>query len=132
MLGVLGISDDLLKWSAAERALGAELIALYKEIRPLVQLGDQYRLLAAQGSTFTATLYVSKDKDAGVLFAFRTHIPEPVDLPPLYLQGLDPAARYTVEGFAGARSGQAWMSAGLRLPLVDMQSTVRRIQRVDW
>ncbi len=132
MLGVLGISDDLLKWSAAERALGAELIALYKEIRPLVQCGDQYRLLAAQGSTFTATLYVSKDKDAGVLFAFRTHIPEPVDLPPLYLQGLDPAARYTVEGFAGARSGQAWMSAGLRLPLVDMQSTVRRIQRVDW
>ena len=30
---------------------GAELIALYKEIRPIVQLGDQYRLLPAQGGT---------------------------------------------------------------------------------
>jgi alpha-galactosidase len=130
MLGVLGISDDLLKWSAEERALGAELIALYKEIRPIVQLGDQYRLLPAQGSTFTATLYVSKAQDAGVLFAFRTHIPEPVDLPPIYLRGLDPAARYTVEGFSGVRSGAAWMNAGLRLTLVDMESTVRRITRV--
>jgi alpha-galactosidase len=25
------------------------MIALYKEIRPIVQLGDQYRLLPAQG-----------------------------------------------------------------------------------
>jgi hypothetical protein len=83
-----------------------------------------------RGSAFTATLYVSKAQDAGVLFAFRTHIPEPVALPPIYLRGLDPAARYTVEGFPGVRSGAAWMNAGLRLTLVDMESTVRRITRV--
>jgi hypothetical protein len=28
------------------------------------------------------------------------------------------------------RSGAAWMNAGLRLTLVDMESTVRRITRV--
>jgi hypothetical protein len=32
---------------------------------------------------------VSKDKQEGVLFAFRTHIPEPADLPPIYLRGSD-------------------------------------------
>ena len=130
MLGVLGVSADLLEWTAEERAVGAEMITLYKEIRPLVQLGDQYRLRPAEGSAFSAVQYVSKDRQSGVLFAFRTHIPEPVDLPPLYLRGLDPTARYTVEGFPGVRSGQAWMNTGLRLTLADLQSTVRRIQRV--
>ena len=130
MMGVLGISSDLLKWTAAERELGAKLIAQYKEIRPLVQLGDQYRLLPAQGSTFTAVQYMSKDRQAGVFFAFRTHIPEPVSLAPLYLRGLEPAARYTVEGFPGVRSGQAWMSTGLQLELKDLQSTLRWIRRV--
>jgi alpha-galactosidase len=131
MLGVLGISSDLTHWTEADRQLGAELIALYKEIRPLVQFGDQYRLLPAHDSFFTAVQYVSKDRREGVLFAFRTHVPEPTELPPLTLRGLDPAARYTVEGFPGVRSGQAWMSTGLRFTLQDLQSTVRRIHRID-
>ena len=131
MMGVLGISSDLLKWTAEERALGAQLIAQYKELRPLVQLGDQYRLLPAQGSTFTAVQYMSKDKQAGVFFAFRTHIPEPVSLAPVYLRGLEPTARYTVDGFPGVRSGQAWMNTGLQLELKDLQSTLRWIRRVD-
>jgi alpha-galactosidase len=106
------------------------MVAAYKQIRPIVQLGDQYRLLSTQGEGLTAMQYVSKDRTAGVIFVFRTHIPEPVDLPPVYLQGLDPAARYTVEGFSGTRSGQAWMNTGLRFELQDLQSTIRRIYRV--
>jgi hypothetical protein len=64
-----------------------------------------------------------------VLFAFRTHMPEPAQLPPLYLRGLDPQALYEIEGFPGARSGLAWMHAGLSLHLSDFESTVRRIRR---
>ena len=30
----------------------------------------------------------------------------------------------------GVRSGQAWMNTGLRLTLADLESTIRRIQRV--
>jgi alpha-galactosidase len=74
--------------------------------------------------------YVSKDRAEGVLFAFRTHLPLPAHLPPLYLRGLDPDARYVVEGIEGARSGLAWMHAGLRLELDDFQSAIRRIRRV--
>ncbi len=130
MMGVLGISDDLLKWSEAELATGAEMIALYKEIRPIVQLGDQYRLLPAQGQEYTAVQYVSKDKAEGVLFAFRVHMPEPARIPSIYLRGLAPDARYTVDGFDEVRSGAAWMNLGLHLELGNGESTVRRIRRV--
>jgi alpha-galactosidase len=130
MLGILGMSVNLLDWSDEEMAAGSEQIALYKRIRPLVQLGDQYRLLPAQGKPYTAWQYVSKDRQEAVLFAFRTQMSEPARIPPIYLQGLDPAASYTVEGFDEARSGQAWMNIGLRLPLGNYKSTVRRIRRV--
>ncbi len=131
MMGVLGISDDLLRWAESDLATGAELIALYKEIRPIVQLGDQYRLLPAQGQDFTAVQYVSKDKAAGVLFAFRVQMPEPARIPPIYLRGLDPDARYAIEGFDEVRSGQAWMNLGLRIDLQNGESTVRRITRMS-
>jgi alpha-galactosidase len=130
MLGVLGMSVDLMAWSEEELDEGARQIARYKEIRPLVQLGDQYRLLPAQGKAYTAWQYVSKDRDEAVLFAFRTHMREPAPIPPIYLQGLDPDARYTIEGFAEVRSGRGWMNTGILLPLDNYTSTVRRITRI--
>jgi alpha-galactosidase len=129
MCGSLGVGGNLLRWSEAERAEAARWIALYKEIRPIVQLGDLYRLRSPQAGGFSALQYVSKDRSAGVLFAFRTHLPLPTVLPPLTLRGLDPESRYEVEG-VGVRSGQAWMHAGLGVQLKDFQSTVRRIRRV--
>lgn len=36
-----------------------------------------------------------------------------------------------IEGFPSARSGLAWMEAGLHIQLHDFESTVRRIQRVE-
>jgi alpha-galactosidase len=130
MCGSLGVGAHLLHWSDAERAQAAELIALYKQIRHIVQLGDQYRLRSPREHAFSAVQYVSKDKGEGVLFAFRTHLPIPAELPPLYLRGLDPQARYEVEGLRGARSGAAWMHAGLQIELGDFESTVRKISRV--
>ena len=130
MCGSLGIGGHLLHWSEAHRAEAAKWIALYKEIRPIVQFGDLYRLRSPQTHAFSAVQYVSQDRSEGVLFAFRTHLPIPTDLPPIYLRGLDPESRYEVEGLAGARSGMAWMRAGLGLEIKDFQSTVRRIRQV--
>ncbi|NJM05795.1 hypothetical protein HC891_05755 [Candidatus Gracilibacteria bacterium] len=65
-----------------------------------------------------------------MLFAFRTYLPEPATLSPLYLRGLDPTARYEIEGFNAVRSGAAWMHGGLTLTLDDFASTMRRIRRV--
>lgn len=130
MCGSLGVGGHLVRWGEERRAEAAQLIALYKEIRHLVQGGDQYRLRSPQAHPYSAVQYVSKDQSEAVLFAFRTHLPPPASLPPLYLRGLDPLARYEVEGIAGARSGLAWMRTGLFLELHDFDSTMRRIRRV--
>ncbi len=130
MCGVLGVGGHLMHWDEARRAEAARWIALYKEIRHIIQRGDLYRLRSPQMHPFSAVQYVSKDRSEGVLFAFRTHIPRPTQLPPLYLRGLDPDARYEVEGVQGAKGGAAWMYAGLRLELQDFESTVLRIRRV--
>lgn len=130
MCGVLGVGGHLVRWGEARRAEAARWIAVYKEIREIVQFGDLYRLRSAQEHPFSAVQYVSKDRAEGVLFAFRTHLPFPAIQPPLHLRGLDPESCYEVEGIAGAKSGAAWMSVGLYLELQDFDSRVLRIRRV--
>jgi alpha-galactosidase len=99
-------------------------------VRAVIQLGDQFRLRSPQAHAYSAVQYLSKDQAQGVLFAFRTHLAPPAPTPTLRLQGLAPEALYTVEGFAGPRSGRAWMEAGLHIELQDFHSAMRRIQRV--
>ena len=133
MCGSLGIGGHLVHWGVERRAEAAKWIALYKEIRPVIQFGNLYRLRSPQEVPFSALEYVSQDRKEAVLFAFRTHqplIPHPEPLPPVYLRGLDPNARYTVEGCEGVRSGLAWMRSGIELFLWDYQSTIRRIRQV--
>lgn len=130
MCGVLGVGGHLAHWTAAERAEAAELVALYKEVRPIVQYGDQYRIGSPQAQPFSAVLYVSKDKSEGVLFAFRTHMPIPAMPPPIRLRGLAPDSIYSIDGIEGARSGSAWMHDGLQLELKNFESKALRIKRV--
>jgi alpha-galactosidase len=130
MCGSLGVGGDLLKWSDADRALAAECIRQYKEIRPIVQLGEQYRLLSPQKGPFSAVQYVSQDRAEGVLFVFRVHVPEKYNIPHLYLRGLDPEALYSVEGFEEPRSGLAWMEAGVKVELKNLQSKILKITRI--
>ncbi|MDZ4770589.1 MAG: alpha-galactosidase [Chloroflexota bacterium] len=131
MCGSLGVGGHLLRWTEAKRAEAAVHIARYKQIRPIVQSGDQYRLITPEDGAYSAVQYMSKDTSEGVLFAFRTHLPHPAILPAIYLQGLDADSRYTVEGFADSRSGAAWMHAGLQIPLGDFESTLRSIRCMD-
>lgn len=131
LCGSLGVGGNLLEWNETDRALARRNIALYKELRPIIQLGDQYRLRSPEDDNFSAVQYLSKDKSAGVLFAFRVYLPDPAQLPPLYLRGLDPNALYEIEGEPQTRSGLAWMRAGLSVELHNLQSVVKRIRRVS-
>jgi alpha-galactosidase len=130
MCGSLGVGGNLLAWSQAERAEAAQWIARYKELRPIIQLGDQYRLIPAQNSACAAVQYMDKSGSQGVLFAFATHRPVPAAAVRVRLRGLKAEGRYTVEGVPGARSGAAWMEAGLTLALKDFESTVREITAI--
>lgn len=129
MCGSLGVGGHLVRWGAERRAEAARWIALYKNIRAIVQLGDQYRLRSAQQHAFSAVQYVAKDHSESVLFAFRTHLALPAQVPPLYLRGLDPDALYEIDGL-GTRSGLAWMHTGVQLQLGDFESALLRIRRV--
>lgn len=131
MLGVLGLGMDLKRLNAEERAEARQLIALYKKVRPLVQFGVQHRLASLADGPYSAWLYASPDQREAVCFVFRSHAPDPAQPFFLRLRGLDPAARYTVEGFAGARSGAAWMSWPLEIELPNFGSRVLRIRRAD-
>lgn len=131
MCGSLGVGGNLNHWSAGDLETAQRCIQEYKEIRPVVQLGDQYRLISPQKYPFSAVEYVSKDRSEAALFAFRGVIPDPAHLPTIYLRGLDPDALYHVDGFEQPRSGQAWMQAGLRIQLANLRSRLLRIRRVS-
>jgi alpha-galactosidase len=131
MAGVLGVGANLHHWSESERLEASAFIARYKDIRSVVQHGDLYRLRSAFDGAFSSLMYVSQNKSEAVVFAFRTHMPDPVVLPPIRLRGLEPDALYEIEGQDVARSGAAWMQVGLEVPLSDFSSAVMRLKRVD-
>ena len=131
MCGSLGVGGNLLEWDQADRESAANCISLYKDIRQVIQFGDQFRLISSQKNNFSAVQYLSNDKAEGVLFVFRTHIPERFNIPMIYLRGLAPDMLYTVEGFDQPRSGKAWMEAGLSVELKNLQSKVLKISRTQ-
>ena len=82
----MGVEADISKWSEEERKELAGYIALYKEIRPLVQFGDFHRLEAPYGSPRAAWMFTSSNQKDALLFVFpnqpapgpgdKTHPPE--------------------------------------------------------
>ncbi|MFF0201412.1 alpha-galactosidase [Streptomyces sp. NPDC005017] len=134
MAGVLGVGGDLTRWTAAERAEAAELIRTYKDIRPVVQHGRQFRLLAPEEGPLTAVQYVAEDGDRVVVLVWRPSTgfgPEP---PPLRLRGLPPEARYRDEDTGLERSGATLTGFGMPLPALppgDCASALIRLRRVE-
>jgi len=134
MCGALGIGGHLVHWGEDKRREAADWIKVYKEIRPIIQFGDLYRLRSPQENAFSALQYVSKDKKESVLFAFRTHethVPQFEARPPIYPRGLNPTAKYAIDDQSETRTGLAWMNLGLDLYLSNYQSTLLRIRQVD-
>ena len=128
MLGSLGVGADLRKWNDRDFAEARQWIALYKEIRPIIQQGDMFRLNIPFDFTTSAIQYVSKDKLTSVLFVFAIYRTDPSLLLLVYPRGLDSNAVYSVEGLSEKRSGAAWMSLGIRLNLGNLDSALLRIQ----
>ncbi|MEV8612761.1 alpha-galactosidase [Amycolatopsis sp. NPDC051373] len=118
MAGVLGLGGDLTKWTDDELRRTAELVALYKEIRPVVQHGEAYRLADPAVSPLTAVQFVLGD-DVVVLFARRPHDHgRPIVTP--VLQGLDPDAVYHDVGTGTTHHGAVLTTHGL---LIDLAGT---------
>lgn len=115
--GNFGYELDLTKFSDEEKAIVKDQVALYKQIRHLVQFGDFYRLLSPFEGNDTAWMFVSKAKDeAFVVYVSVLQEPSP-PLGRFKLQGLDPEKSYQLMGEDGAPyGGDELMFAGLRKP----------------
>lgn len=133
MSGNFGYELDLTKFSAEEKEMVKEQVALYKELRSLVQFGEQYRLLSPFEGNETAWLIAAEDKSEAVVIYARV-LAEPNDsLYYLRLKGLDPEADYEwIEG-GGVYGGDHLMYAGLPLPDLhgDFQSVLWRFKKVS-
>jgi alpha-galactosidase len=139
MQGALGVGANLNKWTDADSALATRMIAVYKRIRPIVQLGDLYRLRSPRESDVTANQYVAADRKQSVLFAFRHSQEYNTAAPTIRLRGLDEKALYKVEAVDNKLldrqpqlSGAYLMRAGLNLNLRgDFDSTAVILDRVQ-
>jgi alpha-galactosidase len=139
MQGALGVGANLNKWTDTDSALATKMIALYKRIRPTVQLGDLYRLLSPRESDVTANQYVAADGKQSVVFAFRHSQEYNTAAPTIRLRGLDEKALYQIEAIDNKLvdrqprlSGAYLMRAGLNLNLRgDFDSTAVVLERVQ-
>ncbi|WP_210588454.1 alpha-galactosidase [Streptomyces sp. GESEQ-35] len=128
MAGVLGVGGDLTRWTDEELAEAGNWVGLYKEIRPLVQRGDLYRLRPPQGGA-SAVQYVLGDEAVVLAWLQAQRYGEPV--PALRLRGLDPTASYECRETGEVHRGAVLLHHGLRTGLRgDLDATVLRLRRI--
>lgn len=128
MAGVLGVGGDLAEWTEEELAEAREWVDLYKEIRPLVQRGDLYRLRPPQGG-LSAVQYVLGDETVVLAWLQAQQYGEPV--PALRLRGLDPTASYECRETGEIHRGVVLLHHGLHAGLRgDLDATVLRLRRI--
>ena len=111
-----------------EKALCRKAIAEYKQIRPVVQFGDIYRLLSPyDGKGVASLMYVSEPKDKAVFYWWKYEQFQNEHLPRIKMAGLDPTRIYKVReldriditplAFEGKTfTGAFLMNHGLEIP----------------
>ena len=129
MSGRLGMEIQPRNMTQEERDLCRKAIAEYKEIRPVVQQGDIYRLVSPyDGHNMASLMYVAPQKDEAVFYWWKTETFYDDHLPRVKMAGLDPDRLYEVrelnridnkplpyEGLSF--SGRFLMETGLEIPL---------------
>ncbi|MFK4226595.1 alpha-galactosidase [Streptomyces sp. NPDC019890] len=127
MAGVLGVGGDLTAWSEEELAEARGWVELYKQIRPLVQHGELYRLRAPEGG-LSAVQYVRGCETVVLAWLQAQHYGE--QPPRLRLRGIDPAAGYACVDTGAVHRGSVLLHHGLHTGLKgDLDATVIRLRR---
>jgi len=116
MAGALGIGGDLLRWDDKDIAEAADLVAVYKGIRPVIQRGLLYRIGPALDEGFSANEYVADDGSRVVVLGWWGPYQCGARPNRLRLAGLDGAARYRDDATGEEYLGVTLMTRGLPLP----------------
>ena len=112
-----------------ERVFARKAIETYKQIRPVIQQGDLYRLISPYDDLGVASLmYITPEKERAVFFAFKTMHYQGQIIPRFRMAGLETNKQYrltelNVEGKdplaveGKVFSGALLMNTGIELPL---------------
>ena len=142
MTGRLGMEMKPSDLSDQEREYAKKAVAFYKEIRPIIQLGDQYRLLSPyEGNGFCSEMFVTEDKSEAVFFCYKFENYVDLQTPRWHLAGLDPNGTYQLNEFEGTErsryfegktfSGRFLMETGIDATLGrQFSSRVIRLRKV--
>lgn len=124
MMAKLGFDINLHDLSAEELAYCKKSIEEYNGLKPVILDGDQYRLVSPYDGNHTSTMYVSKDQNRAVVFAFDIFPRYNEKLYNVVLEGLDEMKKYGVreinradgsQGDIKYYSGEYLMTVGLPL-----------------
>lgn len=141
MSGRLGMEIQPKDMTDSEKDLCRKAIAEYKDIRPIVQMGDIYRLISPYEKLGVASLmYVSPEKDGAVFYWWKMEHFHNQHLPRVKMSGLNPEADYSIHelnridkqplNFEGQTfSGAYLMANGLEIPYTHI---VDRAQRSEY
>ncbi len=141
MSGRLGMEIQPDDMTAEEKEQTKRAIAEYKQIRPVVQFGDIYRLLSPYDEKGAASLmYVAPEKDKAVFYWWKTRAFRNEILPRITMKGLDPEKEYVVHelnridtkplSFEGKSfSGKFLMENGLEIPV---NHKLAKKNETDW
>ena len=97
MSGRLGMEIQPKNMTDDEKELCRKAIAEYKQIRPIVQFGDIYRLISPYDKQGLASLmYVDEQKSKSVFFWWKTESFQNEHLPRVKMAGLDASKNYKI------------------------------------
>lgn len=129
MSGRLGMELQPKDLTGDELPFAEQAVKNYKRIRPIVQLGDLYRLKSPyDGNGWASHMYISKDKKESVFFAYSLKYHGRTTFFETRLKGLDPTKMYKITELnkAGGSSfygdgqvfpGDYLMNAGINLTI---------------
>ena len=141
MSGRLGMEIQPKNMTDEEKALCKKAISQYKEIRPVVQMGDLYRLVSPYDNEGLASLmYVSEAKDKAVFYWWKLANFYNVHLPRVKMAGLDANRIYKVRELNAidlkplycegkTYTGKYLMDHGLEMPYTN---EVEWGKKTDW
>ncbi|GGA27078.1 alpha-galactosidase [Paenibacillus physcomitrellae] len=132
MSGNFGYELDLTKLTEEEKQTVKEQIALYKEVRELIQFGTFYRILNPFEGNEAAWTFVSEQQDEAVLAFFRVLSQPNERIQILRTKGLNPNYLYRHLDTGRVYGGDELMYNGITLPRLegDFVSLFWRFEKV--
>ena len=80
-----------------EQVYCRQAVTEYNRLKPVILEGDLYRLVSPYGSNHTSSMYVNKDKNQAIVFAFDVYPRYGEHILPVRLQGLEANKMYQVK-----------------------------------